>query len=526
LPFLLRRTKLAVAQELPQKTVIDIMCPLSAEQRQLYSAYQSERHLSDVLMEQELLLLRATGSSKAGGGAAREGTAGEGCEGCEGEEIPPLVDNTADLAGEMFGSFAPLVPLGGQDDFAVTAASRANKNPLAALTYLKLLCVHPALVVDATRHRGYRARLLQADNSSGKLWRMASLLVESNVVGREELTGAGAADVVARNLLETPSSLFAPSSDPVSLEDSDSDVKEEGGDSLFPEEPAEPKYSVQDGELGQDQADNSSAPKKRKVSKGAAPSTVAASSGAVADHIKSALDFHTSTAAAGVRNRCLIFAQHRAALDLVEEQVLRRYFPSVPYARMDGNTAPQRRAQIARKFNAQRHAATAAGALSSSSVSFTAAAAPEVNDHVHDPRSRGEESSLLRTQIDMLKQALPASEASSLAPKSEGNRSSINNEDSDHREYAEIEGGSETRDAHDKDDIRILLMTTRSCGLGLNLSAANTVIFLEHDWNPFADLQAMDRVHRLGQTQPVTVYRLLGKSAVYCGFFSFSFSIV
>ena len=36
-------------------------------------------------------------------------------------------------------------------------------------------------------------------------------------------------------------------------------------------------------------------------------------------------------------------------------------------------------------------------------------------------------------------------------------------------------------------------------GLGLNLTSADTVVFLEHDWNPMKDLQAMDRAHRLGQ---------------------------
>ena len=57
-------------------------------------------------------------------------------------------------------------------------------------------------------------------------------------------------------------------------------------------------------------------------------------------------------------------------------------------------------------------------------------------------------------------------------------------------------------------------MTTRSCGLGLNLAAADTVIFLEHDWNPFSDLQAMDRAHRIGQKNPVTVYRILSESTI------------
>jgi TATA-binding protein-associated factor len=42
-------------------------------------------------------------------------------------------------------------------------------------------------------------------------------------------------------------------------------------------------------------------------------------------------------------------------------------------------------------------------------------------------------------------------------------------------------------------------MTTGACGLGLNLEAADTVVFVEHAWNPFVDLQAADRAHRLGQ---------------------------
>lgn len=57
--------------------------------------------------------------------------------------------------------------------------------------------------------------------------------------------------------------------------------------------------------------------------------------------------------------------------------------------------------------------------------------------------------------------------------------------------------------------ISVLLLTTPVGGLGLNLTGADTVIFLEHDWNPMRDLQAMDRAHRLGQRRVVTVYRLI-----------------
>ena len=62
--------------------------------------------------------------------------------------------------------------------------------------------------------------------------------------------------------------------------------------------------------------------------------------------------------------------------------------------------------------------------------------------------------------------------------------------------------------------IDILLLTTHIGGLGLNLTGADTVIFVEHDWNPQKDLQAMDRAHRIGQTKVVNVYRLITKRTI------------
>lgn len=62
--------------------------------------------------------------------------------------------------------------------------------------------------------------------------------------------------------------------------------------------------------------------------------------------------------------------------------------------------------------------------------------------------------------------------------------------------------------------IDVLLLTTQVGGLGLNLTGADTVIFVEHDWNPMKDLQAMDRAHRIGQKKVVNVYRLITRSTV------------
>lgn len=62
--------------------------------------------------------------------------------------------------------------------------------------------------------------------------------------------------------------------------------------------------------------------------------------------------------------------------------------------------------------------------------------------------------------------------------------------------------------------IDCLLLTTHVGGLGLNLTGADTVIFLEHDWNPTKDLQAMDRAHRMGQKRTVNVYRLITRGTL------------
>lgn len=62
--------------------------------------------------------------------------------------------------------------------------------------------------------------------------------------------------------------------------------------------------------------------------------------------------------------------------------------------------------------------------------------------------------------------------------------------------------------------IDVLLLTTHVGGLGLNLTGADTVIFVEHDWNPMKDLQAMDRAHRLGQKNTVNVYRLITRGTL------------
>ncbi|KAM1752913.1 hypothetical protein EV2_005624 [Malus domestica] len=112
------------------------------------------------------------------------------------------------------------------------------------------------------------------------------------------------------------------------------------------------------------------------------------------------------------QHRVLIFAQHKAFLDLIERDLFHTHMKSVTYLRLDGSVEPEKRFDIVKAFNS-------------------------------DPT------------------------------------------------------------------IDVLLLTTHVGGLGLNLTSADTLVFMEHDWNPMRDHQAMDRAHRLGQKKVVNVHRLI-----------------
>ncbi|XP_028801250.1 TATA-binding protein-associated factor BTAF1 isoform X1 [Neltuma alba] len=112
------------------------------------------------------------------------------------------------------------------------------------------------------------------------------------------------------------------------------------------------------------------------------------------------------------QHRVLIFAQHKAFLDIIERDLFQTHMKNVTYLRLDGSVEPEKRFEIVKTFNS-------------------------------DPT------------------------------------------------------------------IDVLLLTTHVGGLGLNLTSADTLVFVEHDWNPMRDHQAMDRAHRLGQKKVVNVHRLI-----------------
>ncbi|XP_047094513.1 TATA-binding protein-associated factor BTAF1 isoform X1 [Lolium rigidum] len=130
------------------------------------------------------------------------------------------------------------------------------------------------------------------------------------------------------------------------------------------------------------------------------------------------LEISSPDASAAVgQHRVLIFAQHKAFLDVIEKDLFQSHMRSVTYLRLDGSVQTEKRFEIVKSFNS-------------------------------DPT------------------------------------------------------------------IDVLLLTTHVGGLGLNLTSADTLVFMEHDWNPMKDLQAMDRAHRLGQKKVVNVHRLIMRGTV------------
>jgi SNF2 family DNA or RNA helicase len=159
------------------------------------------------------------------------------------------------------------------------------------------------------------------------------------------------------------------------------------------------------------------------------------------------------------RHRCLIFAQSLPLLDLVQRELLDKQMPSVTYRRLDGSMSVKARAAAAKAFDGR--SGRAGGSRS--------VVATKVEKGADRRKGKGKK-----------KEA---------ALKVEPEEDAV-------------------------DEVDVLLLSTKAGGVGLNLTGADVVIFLEHDWNPVNDMQAMDRAHRLGQKKTVQVFRLVTRGTI------------
>uniref|UniRef100_A0A8C9I9K9 Chromodomain helicase DNA binding protein 1 like n=1 Tax=Piliocolobus tephrosceles TaxID=591936 RepID=A0A8C9I9K9_9PRIM len=86
--------------------------------------------------------------------------------------------------------------------------------------------------------------------------------------------------------------------------------------------------------------------------------------------------------------------------------------------------------------------------------------------------------------------------------------------------YERVDGSVRGEERHlaiknfGQQSIFVFLLSTRAGGVGMNLTAADTVIFVDSDFNPQNDLQAAARAHRIGQNKSVKVIRLIGRDTV------------
>jgi SNF2 family DNA or RNA helicase len=85
-------------------------------------------------------------------------------------------------------------------------------------------------------------------------------------------------------------------------------------------------------------------------------------------------------------------------------------------------------------------------------------------------------------------------------------------------DHCYLDGRTRRRDAVISEfrngDAPVFFISLKAGGFGLNLTEADYCILLDPWWNPATEAQAVDRVHRIGQTRKVMVYRLVAKGTI------------
>ena len=85
-------------------------------------------------------------------------------------------------------------------------------------------------------------------------------------------------------------------------------------------------------------------------------------------------------------------------------------------------------------------------------------------------------------------------------------------------DFVKLTGSTTNRqavvDKFQQGEVPVFLISLRAGGVGLNLTAADTVIHFDPWWNPAVENQATDRAHRIGQDKPVFVYKLIIENSI------------
>lgn len=195
-------------------------------------------------------------------------------------------------------------------------------------------------------------------------------------------------------------------------------------------------------------------------------------------------------------HRVLLFSQFTTALDVIED-FLAANLPALTYLRLDGATAAEDRRLSTAQFKSAAvatppqliHGGGGGGASRSGRFAGNAENGVVEDNNVFDtPPPR-------HSRRPRLEEATAASLLSSLP-------------------FDLSHGTGVPVAAKQAPGAFLFLISTRTGGVGLNLTGADTVVLFDGDFNPHNDRQAVDRCHRIGQTRPVAVYRLVCPASV------------
>ena len=261
LPFILRRLKCDVARDLPPKTIIDVKTELSVFQRKLYDDFLYQSTLSeDALVAQ---LKKALGAVDSGYPTIT---------------LPPLIESAEE--GE----------------------SNKKLHPFQAMVYLKLLSIHPALVIPEA-NKAYRKRLMVDPTASGKMVRLVHLLVDSQVVSVDECEGSLPV-VVADDLTDGTEADEGENGDG----EDESSTKANGDDDKSDKDDDDDDHDVKPKK-----------PASRSRSTTTRAPAVSARSIVLGSRVRSTKRaVRPSVAVQEYKHKCLIFCHHRAVIDLIE----------------------------------------------------------------------------------------------------------------------------------------------------------------------------------------------------------------
>ncbi|BAM42440.1 DEAD-box family helicase [Theileria orientalis strain Shintoku] len=220
----------------------------------------------------------------------------------------------------------------------------------------------------------------------------------------------------------------------------------------------------------------------------------------------------------------LIFSQFTSYLDIIEKCFeLRGIFN---YLRLDGSLNVKQKEEILKLFSSTSRGSKEDAGLKKKALGSEYMATGSEDKALRSEKATGSEGEALESEEKALisekstrTEQVTKSEEVAVLHGSTGASESLTKEEATVTEALGISTSRSTEStsrARTRVDTgyRIMLISTKVGGIGLNLTKANNVILMDQSWNPHNDLQAEDRAHRIGQDKTVNIYKLFTKNTI------------